>query len=83
MTDKSSQDQPVCEYSDSLDDLDQPGVNAACHLVPAILSNDPVGTVGKFHKYFTTNACLSPWPVRQTLFSTLVDYTSSITRRSD
>ncbi len=34
-------------------------------------------------KCFTTNACLSPWPVRQTLFSTLVDYTSSITRRSD
>src|SRR5438034_5692204 len=33
-------------------------------------------------KSLTTNACLPPGPVRQTLFSTLVDYTSSITRRS-
>ena len=43
--------------------------------------------VGNFHlrtdKYVTTNADLPAGPVRQTLFSTLVDYTSSSTRRFD
>ena len=67
----------------ALDDLSQSGVDAGRHLVPAILNDNPVGD---FHlhtdKYVTTNAFLPPGPVRETLFSTLVDYTSSITRRS-